>query len=128
VSETTFPSSGSNGEHVRAEHVEISQGGASTIDATTVNLQQGGVGSIRATDVSVSQGGVGLARTGNLRLEGGASAFAVVADDATIGEGSSVLMLIARQTSGDVQPLLDWRAAAAFGMGLGLVMRLLRRR
>lgn len=128
MSETTLPSNGSNGAPVRAEHVEISQGNASSIDATTVTLQQGGVGSIRATDVSVNQGGVGLARAGTLRMEGGASAFAVVADDATIGEGSNLFLLLARQASGDVRPMLDWRAAAAFGVGLGLAMRLLRRR
>jgi hypothetical protein len=119
---------GTTEEHVRAEHVEISQGGVSSIDATTVNLQQGGAGRVRATDMSVSQGGVGLARAQHLRLQDGASAFAVVADDAAMAEGSNVAVLIARTATGDVRPLLDWRAAAAFGAAFGLALRLLRRR
>ncbi|HSH22271.1 MAG TPA: hypothetical protein VK992_06635, partial [Candidatus Caenarcaniphilales bacterium] len=82
----------------------------------------------RASEVSISQGGVGVARTEQLRLEAGATAFAVVADDASVGEGSSVFMLIARNAAGDVRPVLDWRAAAAFGAGLGLALRILRRR
>lgn len=119
---------GTTEAHVRAEHVEISQGGVSSIDATTVNLQQGGAGRVRATDMSVSQGGVGLARAQHLRLQDGASAFAVVADDASLADGSNVVVLIARTVTGDVRPLLDWRAAAAFGAAFGLALRLLRRR
>lgn len=128
MNENQTADAGPTEEHVRAEHVEISQGGVSSIDATTVNLQQGGAGRVRATDMSVSQGGVGMARAQHLRLQDGASAFAVVADEASVAEGSNVFMLIARTTTGDVRPALDWRAAAAFGAGFALVLRLFRRR
>jgi hypothetical protein len=115
-------------EHVRAEHVEISQGGAGTIEATTVSLQQGGAVRVRAREMSVAQGGVVVARTDNLRLQAESSGFAIVADQATIEPGANVFMLIARNATGDMRPVLDWRAAAAFGVAIGAVLALLRRR
>lgn len=115
-------------EHVKAEHVEISQGGAGSIEADTVSLQQGGAGRVRAREMSVSMGGVGMASTDSLRLEEGASAFAVAAHQASVAEGASVFVLLARNVSGDVRPVLDWRAAAAFGLAAGATLSFLRRR
>jgi hypothetical protein len=115
-------------EHVKAERVEISQGGAGSIEATTVSLQQGGAARVRAHEMSVAQGGVVAARTDSLRLEAGSSGMAVVADEATIEPGASVFVLIARRANGEVRPVLDWRSAAAFGLAAGLVLRLFRRR
>lgn len=115
-------------EHVRAERVEINQGGANTIEATTVSLQQAGAARVRAHEMTVAQSGVVAARTDSLRLGAGANGLAVVADEATIEPGASVFVLIARRASGDVRPVLDWRAAAAFGLAVGLVLRLLGRR
>lgn len=115
-------------DHVRAERVEITQGGVSSVQATTMTLQQGGAGRVRAGEFSVSQGGVGVARADRLNVNQGGSAFAVMADEATLAEGSQVLLLIAGSASGSVKPVIDWRAAAAFGAGLGLALRLLRRR
>lgn len=113
---------------VRADHVEISQTGVSVVEATTVSLTQGGAGRIQAEEVTISQGGAGLVQTDSLKLEDGASAFAVLATEATISEGASVFMLFARSVSGGVRPVLDWRAAAAFGAGFGAAVALLRRR
>jgi hypothetical protein len=113
---------------VRADHVDIRQGGANSVEATTVTLTQGGAGRIQADDVSISQGGAGLVQTDSLRLEEGGSAFAVLAGEATISEGASIFMLLSRSVSGSVRPVLDWRAAAAFGAGFGVAIALLRRR
>jgi hypothetical protein len=55
------------------------------------------------------------------------SAFAVVADSATVDSGASVFMLLSRNVSGDVRPMLDWRSALALGGGAALVMAILRR-
>ncbi len=115
-------------DHVRAERVEISQGGAGSIEATRVSIQQGGAGRVRTKELSVAQGGVALARTDDLRLEDGASAFAVVARRAIVEPGASVFMLIARSSTGDVRPVVDWRAAAALGAAAGVVLSLLRPR
>lgn len=114
-------------EHVRAEHVEISQGGASTVEATTVSIRQGGAGRVRAGELSISQGGVAVARTDSLRLSEGASALGVIANTADVAPGGNVFVLIARRASGDVRPALDWRAAAAFGAAFALALRILRR-
>jgi len=115
-------------EHIRAERVEISQGGAGSIEADPVSLQQGGAGRVNAREMSVSMGAVGLARADSLRLENGASGFAVASQQASVEEGASVFMLLARSVTGDVRPVLDWRSAAAFGLAFGLVLRVLRRR
>jgi hypothetical protein len=39
-----------------------------------------------------------------------------------------VLLLLARNASGNVRPVLDWRAMAALGAAFGIVAALLRRR
>src|SRR5829696_6857221 len=83
-------------EAVRADHVEINQGGATSIDAQTVSITQGGAARVRANELSVSQGGVALARTGKLSLGEGGSALAVVADEVTIDSGGRVVVLLAR--------------------------------
>jgi hypothetical protein len=113
---------------VRADHVEISQGGAQSIEATTVSLTQGGAGRIQADEVSIHQGGAGLVQTDNLHLQEGSSAFAVLAGEANINEGANVFILFARSVSGEVRPVLDWRAAAALGAGFGVAVALFRRR
>ena len=112
---------------IDATTVSITQGGARDIEATTVTINQGGAASVRADQLNVSQGGVALARSERVTLQQGGSAFAVMADQATLEPGSSVVLLIAGSTNGDVRPVIDWRAAAAFGAGFALVLGFLRR-
>jgi hypothetical protein len=125
-----------------ADNVEITNGGARDIDATTVNITQGGARDIEATNVTinqggaarvnaeqvtVSQGGVALARAEQLTLQEGGSAFVVVADKAQLDAETSVFLLISGSASGEVKPVLDWRAALAIGAGFALVLSALRR-
>jgi hypothetical protein len=114
--------------HVRAENVNLSQGGVQCIEASSVSISQGGAGQVRAESMTVEQGGVGLARTGSLTLQSGASAFAVVADQATVDQGSNAFLVVSRSFSGDTKPTIDWRSAAAFGAGFALVLSIFRRR
>jgi hypothetical protein len=114
------------GGDVRAANVSISQGGARDVYASTVSISQGGAGQVRADSLKVSMGGVGMARTQDLTIEQGGSAFAVGADHATVADGGNVFVLLARSVSGDVRPLLDWRAALALGAGFALVRSLFR--
>ena len=65
-------------DEVRAERVEINQGGAGSVDAHTVSITQGGAGQVRADEVTISQGGIGLARAGKLSLAEGGNAFAIL--------------------------------------------------
>jgi hypothetical protein len=113
---------------VRAESVNVTETGVQSIEAANVSISQGGAGQVRAESMSVEQGGVGLARVGSLTLGTGASAFAVVADEATVEEGSNAFLVVSRKFNGDVQPTVDWRAALAFGAGLGLILSIFRRR
>lgn len=46
---------------VRADRVEISQGGAGNVEATTVTVTQGGIGTARADAIDLSRGGIGQA-------------------------------------------------------------------
>ncbi len=112
---------------IDATTVSITQGGARDIDATTVTINQGGAARIRADELNVSQGGIGFARADHLTLEEGGTAFAVIADNVTLDPEASVFLLIAGSTKGDVRPVMDWRAAAAFGAGFAFVLGLLRR-
>lgn len=115
------------GGDVRAENVTLNQGGARAIEATTVSITQGGAAKVRAQQMTLNQGGVAVARTENLTVGEGGSAFAVMSDQATINEGGNVLLLVAGAVSGDARPVLDWRSAAAFAVGLVVAWRLVRR-
>ena len=77
--------------------------------------------------MSVTQGGVAVARTENLTVGDGAFAFAVMSDQATINEGGNVFLLVAGEVSGDARPVLDWRSALGFAVGLVVAWRLVRR-
>ena len=112
---------------IDATNVSITQGGARDIDAETVTINQGGAAQVRADDLTINYGGVAIARTGNLTVAEGGSAFAIMADKATLNEESRIFLLVAGSSSGDVRPVLDWRAAAAFGAGLALAISLVRR-
>jgi hypothetical protein len=117
-----------DGADVRADHVEITQGGANSVHARTVSIQQGGAGQVRAGQLTVTQGGVAVARTERIEIGEGGGAFAVIADQATINPGGNVVLLIGRSVSGDVRPVLDGRAATIIGGGLVLAALLLRSR
>jgi hypothetical protein len=112
---------------VRAEHVEISQSGAQNVDAQTVAINQGGAAHVRAREVTISQGGIALARAERVELRESSSAFAVIADEAKVDAGATVMLLVAGETSGEVRPLLDLPTAIAIGAGFGLAVTLLRR-
>ena len=111
---------------VRGDNVTINQGGAGRVEANTVSVNQGGVGQVQSDALTVSQSGIGMARTHDLTVEAQGFAFGVVADNATVEEGASVFVLVARNTNGEVRPALDWRAALVVFAGLILVLRLLR--
>lgn len=114
-------------ETVRAENVTVSQGSAQSIEASNVSITQGAAANVMADELSVEQGGVALARTQQLTVKAESSAFAVYADSATVEEGANVFLLISPSVSGEVRPVLDWRAALAIGGGFAVALSILRR-
>jgi hypothetical protein len=61
---------------VRADRVEISQGGAGSVEATTVTVIQGGIGSADARTIDVRQGGIGRASATDIAVSAGSIGFA----------------------------------------------------
>ena len=61
---------------VRADRVEITQGGADRVEAQSVSITQGGIGNAVATTVDVRQGGIGQATATDVALSQGAIGFA----------------------------------------------------
>jgi hypothetical protein len=75
----------------------------------TVSIEHGVARLVKAESVTVSDGAL----------------FGACGNTAHL-ERSSVVFLAAREVSGEARILLDWRAAAAFGVVVGLVLGLLR--
>ena len=61
---------------VRAERVEISQGGAERVEATSISVTQGGIGNADASTIDVRQGGIGRASATDIAVSSGSIGFA----------------------------------------------------
>ena len=141
----------------RPESISITQGGTENAVADSVSVHQGGIGRAQAADIQVSMGGVGLARADRISVAMGGiglavgehvevsngGATAVITRDAHIGPAlvqtliartvvvekpMAVAFLVARDVSGEVRTLFDWRGALAFGAVFGVVVGLIQRR
>ncbi len=124
-------------ERVAAETVSIRQGGARTITADTVTMQQGGAGLVNGAEVDMHQSGALAIRTQQATLEySGAAGIAAdhlqatharigvaVSDRADLRQTSTVVLL-ARQTEGQVTTLLDTRGTLLAGLVAGLALGL----
>ena len=110
---------------IKAETVHLKQGGAQNVQAETVHLQQGGIMFAAANRIELTQGGIMQARGETVTLHDG-GAGAVFARRAEL-ENTSVLLLAAREVSGEAKVLFDLKAAILFGLVTGLVVGLLKR-
>jgi hypothetical protein len=128
-------------EDLRAEHVTIAQGGAGRIEAGVVEITQGGAQTIEAENVSLSQAGaftiesttadvnmsgVGFLTTDTVTLRSG-GAGVVIADTVKAETGSVIGVLFAGTIEGDPNVRVDFRAAAAAGVGFAVALFVLRR-
>ena len=139
---------------LRAERIDVTQGGVARADASQIDVTQGGVGRADATAINVRQGAIGLARGdrisvdlgavgaavgGDVHLKRGFSRLAAARDAVTLeqsaamtvvgnrvemGRQSGAVFVFARTLVGDVRPLFDWRSGAAFGAAAGLIVAL----
>jgi hypothetical protein len=112
---------------VRADHVDLHQGGAAAIEADTVTMSQGGASRISAREVSISQGGAAVVRADHVRLGPQAGAFAIAADRVDLAEGSRAFLVLARSRSGGGAVVLDAPRLLAILAGLLLLRGLLGR-
>ncbi len=71
---------------VHATHVSVSQGGVNVANAEQVDVRQGGIARVTATDVAVSQGGIAFARADRVSVELGGIGLAI-AGDARVSQG-----------------------------------------
>jgi hypothetical protein len=109
---------------IEAQTVTMERGGASEVKADSVQLQQGGIGRVEATTVQLGQGGIGMVKAETVTVTDG-GVFGACANTAHL-ERSNVVFLAAKDVGGEARILLDWRAAAALGVAVGLVLGLLR--
>jgi hypothetical protein len=111
-------------QEIVAETVNIEQSGASSVKADTVYVAQGGILSAEADVIEVDQGGIFWA-AGQTVIVSQGGAGVVVAEQAEL-QDSSVILLAARQVSGEARILLDLKAGIAFGLAAGLAAGLVR--
>lgn len=78
-------------DRVEAASVSVSQGGIGTAIATTIEVRQGGIGQATATDIALSQGGIGFARGGRVSLEMGGIG-AAIGDDVRVTQAAANLV------------------------------------
>jgi hypothetical protein len=123
VEGNTVAMEGAGAEHVTAQRVVMTNSGARTIDARSAQVDRSGVLAVRADKAVFSQSTVVAAATEHARIVRG-NVLALKTDQLTI-EGDAKIAIYAGPPSEAVKPLLDTRAAAAFGAGLGGVLLLL---
>jgi len=87
-------------ERVEATSVSITQGGIGSADARTIDIRQGGIGSASATDIAVSQGSIGYARGGRVSVEMGAVG-------AAIGDGVRVTQAMSGFVAAQGEAIVD---------------------
>lgn len=131
-------------EEVHGEIVEITQGGAGVVQATTVNVTQGGIQTATTENLTISQGGVAMVETTDASVTMGAVGFLTadnvalsssgaaitVADTVKADDKSTIGVLFAGTIEGNPTIAVDGRkavvAVAAFAVVLMVLKRVLR--
>lgn len=111
-------------QEVVAETVNIKQGSVTSVKADTVYVAQGGILAAEADVIELDQGGILWATGQTVTLSQG-GAGVVIAEQAELHD-TSVLLLAARQVSGEARILFDLKAGIAFGLAAGLAAGLVR--
>ncbi len=128
-------------EEVRADIVEINQGGAGLVQAESVSINQGGAQVVETKNLSITQGGVlsANAETANLEASGAAvlnaetvhlksaSSLFTVADTVESDSGSRIGILLAGTIEGDPNVRMDARTAALIGLSAAVTLFVLKR-
>jgi hypothetical protein len=111
-------------DSVTAETITMNGGSIRQANAVTINLNDGGIAQAQAGTITVNDGGIALAKGDTISVSDGGIA-AVMAQRAVVN-GGSVAFLAAGEVSGDAKILIDMRAAAVFGVVVGLMVGLFK--
>jgi len=107
--------------NVEADMVSVSQGGLTNVNARSVSVHQGGIAYAQADDISINMGGVGLARADRVNVELGGLGFALAREaHVTQGAARTVVAQDVRLDQGFVGTMLTGRAT--FGRPSGVLM------
>jgi hypothetical protein len=87
------------------ETINIQEGGAALIKGNTVNIKEGGAALIVGQTVSIEEGGSGI----------------LVAEQVELKK-ANVVLLAAKNVSGEANVFVDLKAAALFGLVVGLII------
>ncbi len=109
---------------VQGQRVDIHQSGAQFVDGETVFMDKSGAITIRAREINLDKSGAVFAAGEVIQLQPGSSASVIAAqrvDGAQIRTG----VLLAREVYGNVETAMDTRTGLVIGLGFGLGIGLL---
>ncbi|MDF1512390.1 MAG: hypothetical protein P1S60_01140 [Anaerolineae bacterium] len=116
---------------VRAETVNIEQGGAQNVVADKITVNQGGIAHAEGRFIDVTEGGIAVAMGENITVTDGA-AVVVAANNVKMTDGLAILVAANEISGENVKVIIDIKAAAffalIFGAVVGVFKMLLRRR
>ncbi|MCX8030170.1 MAG: hypothetical protein N3A59_01130 [Thermodesulfovibrionales bacterium] len=121
-------------------HVELQQSAALTVDADRAEMTQGGSVVVRGKNLSLNQS-IGIiccgdntnmnlsfspisVNTGEVTIN--KSAIGIMASKDIQANNSATLFMIGRNISGEVNTIIDWRSALAFGIVAGGIYGLIQ--
>jgi hypothetical protein len=108
-------------DHVEGDTVSVTQGGITSVNANRVSVQQGGIAYAQADDISVSMGGVALARADRIDVDLGGVGLAVAREaHLTQGVARTVIAQDVRLEQGLVGTMIS--GTATFARPSGVLM------
>jgi hypothetical protein len=122
-------------DRIEGEEIRIQNGGANTVTAASVDMHTAGAINVQGLEVDLNQSGVGVVEGNQVRLDR-SSGMIVLADHlecsgSRIGasitntanfRNSSPFFVFAREVQGDIEPVIDQRAAMSIGIVAGFVV------
>lgn len=110
-----------------AQEVEVRIGAIGAARAEKIEVELGSIGAALANELEVTQGAIGTVLAGEAHLDQ-VVVRTMIARTVVVERPSLIGFMVARRVSGDVRVLFDWRGAIVFGLVVGLVARVGRRR
>ncbi len=112
----------SSARSVQAETVVTHLSAMGSVTAEGVAAQATAIGALQARQVDVHGSAAGVVR--GRTVSASRSALGLVMGEAVQTQGTTFAgLLVARQVSGTVRPMLDWRGALILGLIIGSVIR-----